>query len=53
MGWDDSFLGFDFNCDGKINSSDDIMFMMFMDEEEKRRKKEHQYDEYSEFDEEQ
>lgn len=34
--FDDSVIGFDFNCDGKVDMLDDVLFMEHMEEEEKR-----------------
>lgn len=33
--FDDSFLGFDFNMDGKVDMMDDVLFMSMMEESNK------------------
>jgi len=34
---DDSFIGYDYNCDGKIDRNDDLLFMMHQQDEEDER----------------
>ena len=39
MGILDSLFGVDIDLDGKVDATEDLLFMVMMDEEEKRQKK--------------